>query len=249
MTRINWDSIGQRFYEAGVDRGVLYVDGKPAVPWTGLISVNTDQSGGEIKPRFLDGIMISNRTTPETFEGSIQAYTYPLEFEECDGTKFLENGLRATRQRRKSFNLAYRTRVGSDVDGLDHSYKIHILYNVRAQPTERPHRTMGDQVEPLQFSWQIIAREPIVSGLRPTAHYIIDSKTVPAGLLSQIEDVLYGTEGTDPSLPTAGELIFMFDSFEDMSYDAGFPSTPVFAIYDAGTIDTPVLETIDGGTP
>lgn len=247
MAKIDWKSTGKRFYETGVDRGVLYVGDGPGVPWTGLVNVNDSQSGGEIKTRFLDGVMISNRASPETFVGTIEAFTYPPEFEKCDGSALLQNGLRTTRQRRHLFHLVYRTKVGDDLSGLDRAYKIHILYNVRAEPSERSYRTLSDQNEPITFSWRIFARGQLVAGIRPSPHFVIDSRDVPALLLEDVEELLYGTEATDPSLPTAGELIFLFDSFEDMVYDAGGPYTPVFATYDAGGPDDPYDNTIDGG--
>lgn len=247
MVRINWSNPGERFYEAGIDRGVLYVDGSSGVAWTGLVNVSQSQSGGEAKPRYRDGIKISNRTSPEEFEATIEAYTYPPAFERCDGTYLGESGLRLTQQRRKAFGMSYRSKVGNDLDGLDHGYKIHILYNLKAEPSARGYRTLTDQNEPITFNWKVSSRGAVVPGYRPTAHFIVDSRDVPAALLSIIENLLYGDETTEPTLPTPGELMFLFDSFQDLVYDAGSPYTPVFVTYDAGTPSTPVLETIDGG--
>lgn len=247
MARIDWSAVGSRFFEAGVDRGVLYLADNPGVPWVGLTAVNQSQSGGESKPRYIDGVKISNHASPEEFRATIEALTYPTEFEQCDGTAFVQNGLRATQQRRKPFSMVYRTRVGNDIDGVDHSYKIHILYNLRAEPTERGYQTLGEQDEAMVFSWDVTARGELINGLLPTAHFEVDSRDVPVDLLQALEDILYGAEMTDPSLPSPGELVFLFDSFEDLVYDAGTPFTPVFATYDAGSPSTPVLETIDGG--
>lgn len=247
MTRIDWISAGKRFFEAGIDRGVLFVGDAPGVPWTGLVNVSQKQSGGEAQPRYLDGIKISNRASMEEFEGSIEAFTYPTEFEACDGTARLQNGLRASQQRRKPFNLAYRSKIGNDTTGVNFAYKLHLLYNLRAEPSDRAFKTLSDQIEPDTFNWSVSSRPAVVSGIRPTAHFVIDSRDTPAELISALEDLLYGTELTDPALPTPGELIFMFDSFEDLVYDAGGPYTPVFATYDAGLIDDPYDETIDGG--
>lgn len=247
MTRINWSKAGDRFFEAGVDRGVLYVEGNVGVPWIGLIEINHSQSGGDPKPRYLDGIKISNYSSPEEFEATIQAYTYPTEFEQCDGTSRIQNGLRATRQRRKSFSLVYRSKVGNDVIGLDHAYKIHILYNLKAAPSDRGYRTLSDNTEAIPFSWKVTSRADMISGLFPTAHFVIDSRDVPNQLLQDLENILYGDPTKEPSLPSAGELVFMFDSFEDLVYDAGSPFTPVFAVYDAGGPETPIEDTLDGG--
>lgn len=249
MARIDWSVPGTKMYEAGVEKGVLYVASEPGVAWTGLINVSTKQSGGEAKLRYLDGVVISNRSSPEEFEGTIEAYTYPQQFERCDGTKLLENGLRATRQRRQSFSMCYRTLVGNDLNGLKHAYKIHILYNLRAEPSDRGYRSLTNEIEPSTFQWNISARPEMVAGIRPSAEFVLDSRDVPADLMSDVEDILYGSPTTAPRLPTAGELVFMFDSYLDMVYDAGGPYTPVFVTYDAGTPVTPVTATIDGGTP
>lgn len=247
MTRVSWTNTGERVFEAGIDRGVLYVEGAPGVPWIGLVSVNQKQSGGEAKPRYRDGIKIGNRTSPEQFEATIEAFTYPLEFERCDGTHRVDNGLRITQQRRKAFGLSYRSHVGNDIAGLSYGYKIHILYNLKAQPSDRGYQTLSDSSEPATFSWSVSSRAAQLLGHRPTSHFIIDSRDVPSSLLETIENILYGTESQEPTLITPGELLFLFDSFEDMIYDAGSPYTPVFITYDAGTPSTAVTETIDGG--
>lgn len=247
MARIDWTEAGERFFEAGVDRGVLYVGENPGVPWVGLVEVSQSQSGGDAKPRYLDGVKISNYSAPEEFEATIQAFTYPTEFEQCDGTALLQNGLRVTRQRRKPFGMVYRTKVGNELKGLDLGYKIHILYNLRAEPSARGYQTLSDDNEPISFSWDVTSRGDLVTGLAPSAHYVIDSRDVPAELLLEIENILYGDSVRNPSLPSAAELVFLFDSFEDLVYDAGDPYTPVFETYDAGNPDTPITSTIDGG--
>lgn len=247
MTRIDWAGTGQRFFEAGIDRGVLYVGSNPGVPWIGLVAVNQSQSGGQAKPRYMDGIKIGNFASPEEFEATIEAFTYPTEFEQCDGTALVQNGLKVTQQRRQPFHMVYRTKVGNDVEGLDLAYKIHIIYNARAEPSDHAFRTLSDQNEPRLFTWHVTTRAELVSGLFPSAHYMVDSRDVPAELLQELEDILYGDSVREPSIPSPGELVFLFDSFEDLVYDAGSPLTPVFATYDAGTPDTPVTSTIDGG--
>lgn len=247
MTRISWTNVGERVFEAGIDRGVLYVDGSIGVPWIGLINVSQSQSGGEVKPRYLDGLKIGNRTSPEQFEATIEAYTYPVEFERCDGTHRVDNGLRITQQRRKSFGMVYRSGVGNDAAGLAHGYKLHILYNLKAEPSDHGYQTLTDSPEPLTFSWSVSSRAVQILGHRPTAHFIVDSRDIPLALLEQLENILYGTESENPTLISPGELLFLFDSFEDTVYDAGSPYTPVFVTYDAGSPSTTVLETIDGG--
>ena len=247
MTRIAWSEIGNRLFEAGVDRGVLYVGDDPGVAWTGLIGVQENSSGGEPKPRFVDGVKVSNHASLEQFEGTIEAFAYPLPFEACDGTAILQNGLRAKHQRRRSFGMTYRTKIGNDLQGLEYAYKIHILYNLRAEPSERGFETLGEDVEPMVFSWDVTARPEIVLGLVPTAYFEIDSRTVPSELLEIIENILYGDSTQDSSLPSAGELFFLFDSYNDLVYDAGSVLSPVFSIHDAGSAAAPVTSTIDSG--
>lgn len=247
MTRIIWAETGSRLYEAGVDRGVLFVGENPGVPWTGLIGVQDSRSGGDPKPRYIDGIKVSNHSSLEQFEGTIEAFTYPSEFEVCDGTVNLQNGLRAKRQRRKPFSMVYRTKVGNDLKGLDFAYKIHILYNLRAEPSERGYETLGEDVEPMTFSWDVSARPEVIAGLVPTSYFEIDSRYVPQELLDIVENILYGDSTQESSLPTAGELFFLFDSYTDLVYDAGGPLTPTFSIHDAGSASTPVTSTIDSG--
>jgi hypothetical protein len=247
MTRIDWAQVGHHYFEAGIDRGVLFVDDNPGVPWIGLVNFNHKQSGGEASPRYLDGIKISNRSSPEEFEGTLDAYMYPTEFERCDGTYRADNGLRITQQRRRPFNLVYRSKIGNEFVGLERAYKIHLMYNLSAAPSDRGYKTLVDQNEPLTFSWGITSRAVPVEGYRPSAHFIVDSRDVPAELLTQLEDILYGTEDAEPSMPTPGELLFLFDSYLDEVYDAGTPYTPVFAIYDAGDPYEPVVQIIDGG--
>jgi hypothetical protein len=247
MTRIAWSQPGTRLFEAGVDRAVLYIGDAAGIPWTGLISVNDSRAGGEPKPRFLDGIQISNHAGPERFEGSIEAYTFPPEFQVCDGSVSYQNGLRARKQRRRAFSMCYRTKIGNDLSGIDHAYRLHILYNLRAQPTDRGYQTLGEDIEPMTFTWDVTARPEVVDGLLPTAYFEIDSRETPAELLTTLENILYGDATQDASLPTAGELLFLFDSFEDLVYDAGSIFTPVFSIHNAGASEDPVTTTIDSG--
>lgn len=247
MTRLDWATVSDRFFEAGVDRGVLYVGNNIGVPWLGLTQVSDSSSGGEAKSRYLDGVKISNHASPEEFEADLEALHYPPEFEPCDGTVVVQNGLRVSQQTRKAFGLTYRTMVGNAVTGVDHAYKIHILYNLRAAPSGRDYQTLGDKNEAMPFSWALTSRGELVEGLRPVSHFSVDTRDVPAELVDILENMLYGDEFGDAHLPSPGELIFLFDAFEDDVYDAGSPFTPVYAIYDAGSPGTAVTLTLDGG--
>lgn len=247
MAPISWSKPGSRLFESGVDRCVLYVGSNPGVPWMGVTSVEAGSSGGDVKERYLDGVMISNYAEPENFEGSIEAFTYPREFEPCDGISSIANGLRAMQQPRKPFNLSYRTKIGNELNELGYAYRLHFIFNVRAEPASRGFKTLGGEVEPTTMNWSLKARHSLINGLRPTSYLSLDSREVPAELLKTIEDILYGTEITSPRIPSAAELAFLFDSFLDNVYDAGDPLTPVFVTYDAGTPSTTFVNTIDGG--
>lgn len=249
MARILWDHIGERVYETGVDRGVLYVDEAPGVPWSGLVSIDESPTGGTSQAHYLDGVKFRNQSTLEEFEATLQAYTYPREFDECNGTFSLGNGLFATQQRRKSFSLAYRTLVGNDVRGQDYAYKIHLVYDAKAEPSSFSHKTVNDSAEVGNFSWKLTTKPSILAGIRPTSHFVIDSRDTPPALLGFIEDILYGTELTFPRLPSAGELEFLFKVFENPEYDGGTPLSEFYYTYDGGPVTNTQTETIDGGAP
>lgn len=210
MPRLSWSATGERFYETGVDRGVLYVGTNPGVAWTGLTSVSESPSGGEPKAYYIDGIKYLNLSSAEEFEATVNAFNSPPEFGPCDGTVSIQNGLFVTQQPRKPFGLSYRTKVGNDIDGSDHAYKIHLVYNALAAPSERSNNTLGDSTEPNDLSWSITTRPPVVTGFKPTAHFLIDSRLTPQDILIEIEDILYGSDANSSRLPSAQELTDMF---------------------------------------
>jgi hypothetical protein len=247
---MRWATAGQRTFEAGLDRGVLFVDGIDGVPWNGLISVAESPSGGDLQEYYFDGRKYLQLLSSVEFAATIQAYTYPDEFEVCDGTAPAGNGLFVTNQRRKSFGLCYRTYVGNDLKGVEAAYKIHLIYNALAAPTPRPNNTMSATVDPYNFSWQITTKPPTFAGFKPTAHFVINSQDTPADLLARLEDILYGTESQDPRLPSVDELIFMFESYQPTGFDAGYLTEPYFNGFDAGDSPTePQTALIDGGGP
>jgi hypothetical protein len=215
VPRLAWNSSGTRSYEAGVDRGVLYVAGQPGVAWNGLTSVSENSSGGEAKPYYIDGVKYANVPTYEEYEATITAFTYPDEFLECEGRVQARSGLFVTRQRRKSFGFSYRTKVGNDLaDNL--GYKIHIIYNALASPSDRESTTVGDSVEAMDFSWDITTRPPAISGYRRTSHFVIDSRHTDPIVLGIIEDILYGNESETARLPTFDELLEAFDTISNL---------------------------------
>lgn len=211
MPRLTWSAVGERFYETGVDRGVLYVNGIYGVAWTGLTSVAESPSGGEARPYYIDGVKFLNISSAEEFEATINAFYRPLEFGPCDGTASIQNGLFVTQQPRKSFGLSYRTKLGNDVDGSDHAYKIHLVYNALAAPSERSNNTLGDSADPSVFSWAITTLPPSITGFKPTAHLVIDSRSTDPSVLSNVEDILYGNEANTAHLPSPDELIAIFN--------------------------------------
>lgn len=215
MPRLSWGTTGKRYYETGVDRGVLYVDEASGVAWNGLISIIESLSGGEPKPYYLDGFKFLNLSSVEEYAATIQAFSSPPEFDVCDGNISMYPGLFITRQRRKSFGLCYRTKLGNDIDGVDHGYKIWLIYGALAAPTASDNTTINDSPEPIAFSWAITATPPLISDFRPTAQLIIDSRTTDSALLTVLEDIFYGSLASLPRLPALDELIVLFADYDE----------------------------------
>lgn len=254
MARLVWGETGERFFETGVDRGVLYIESRPGVVWNGLTSVTESPTGGDAQPYFIDGIKYQNVPNAEDFEGTIEAFTYPNEFTECEGLIEAYSGLFLTSQGRKPFGLAYRTLVGNDVNGVDKGYKIHLLYNVLAEPTSRSNSTMDDNPNPQNFSWKITTLPPPVVGYRRTAHFIIDSRVTDPLALAAIEDILYGTESLTSRLPLPAEIFTIFETNSsfvvvdngDGTFTASGTDFEVFMSgVDTFTIDTPSAVFVD----
>lgn len=218
MASILWDQVGKRYYEAGVDRGVLYTTNNTGVAWNGLTSVTETSSGGEPTPYYLDGVKYLNVPGLEDFGGTIEAYTYPDAFAVHDGTAVL-NGLQIHQQRRRPFGLSYRTGLGNDVDGINHGYKLHLIYNCLAMPSEGAYSSLSNDPEAMTFSWSftttpVSAADTSIKTL-PASHISIDTRHAPGGTLLEIENYLYGTKSTTPRLPTLKQL---FTWFEDPKF-------------------------------
>lgn len=209
--RLTWDTTGSRVFEAGVDRGVLYVGAAAGVPWIGLIGVDEAPTGAEPKPLYIDGIKYLNRAMTDEFEATIIAYTYPVEFGQCDGTARIRGGLFFGQQERKSFGFSYRTMVGNDVRGLKHGYKLHLVYNALAIPSGRARKTFNASPEAIELSWAVTTKPRKVAGAAPTAHVVVDSRYTHPVTMAAIEDILYGNENSVARLPTPEELIVIFD--------------------------------------
>lgn len=207
MAKLLWDQPGTRFYETGLDRGVLFVGTQEGVAWSGLISVDESPTGAEAKPYYIDGFKYLNIAAVEEFEATITAFSAPAEFAPCDGRTFLNNGLIATQQPRVPFNFSYRTKIGNDIDGVDYAYKIHIVYNALAAAAGRNYSTTGDSAEAAQLSWSVTTLPPAMTGLKPTAHFAIDTRASSPAFLTALEDFLYGTDVDQSRLPTPQELM------------------------------------------
>lgn len=212
--KLIWNNSGEKFFETGIDRGVLYPSGMGGIAWNGLVAVNEAPSGGEAQPYYLDGVKYLNYSSPEEYEANLEAYTYPEEFELCDGSFSLANGLTITQQNRKSFGLSYRTVVGNDIHGSDFAYKIHLLYNAMAEPSSKEYSSIADETEPLTFDWKLVTRpvkfQDDAFGVKYGSHLVLDSRKIYPEAMRAIEEVLYGTDANAARLPLPQEIIDIF---------------------------------------
>lgn len=203
--KLSWDNSGERLYETGVKNGVLYVQNAGAYPkgvaWNGLTAVTESPSGAEATPLYADDIKYVELTSEEEFGGTIEAYTYPDEFAECDGSAELAKGVKIGQQKRKVFGLVYKTTLGNDEDGNDHGYKLHLVYGCKAAPSEKAYATINDSPEAITFSWEFTTTPVAVAGHKPTAHIEIDSTKADSTCLAALEAKLFGTETDEPQLP------------------------------------------------
>lgn len=213
MARIVWDKVGERIFEAGVDHGVLYTTNGEGVAWNGLISVDESPSSGDVTPYYIDGVRYVNVADRHEFSGKIEAYTYPEEFAQHDGWSFLDTGIAVDEQDRSEFGLSYRTKVGNDIDGIDHGYKIHVIYNALATPTPKDYVTDDQNVEAMTFSWSFTTIPVEVEGHAPSSHIVIDSTKAKSDVMRRFENMLYGTSSVAPKLPSLPEVVKLFDDW------------------------------------
>lgn len=220
MSKLIWDNTGERTYETGVNQGVLYPQGDggtypTGVAWNGLTAVTESPSGAEPTPLYADNIKYLNLISNEEFGATIEAYTYPDEFAQCDGSAEISTGVMIGQQSRKAFGLAYKTTIGNDTDGIDYGYKLHIIYGAMASPSEKGYATINDSPEAITFSWELTTTPVPISGFKPTASITIDSTKTAADKLKALEDILFGADATtDPvaeaivsHLPLPDEII------------------------------------------
>lgn len=217
MSKIVWDAIGDHIFETGVRNGVLYLKGaegtyNTGVAWNGLTSVSESPEGAEPTDLYADDIKYLTLMSAENFKATIEAYTYPVEFEECDGSATIAKGVVIGQQPRKPFGLCYRTAIGNDTDGNEHGYKLHIVYGCLASPSEKQYSTINDSPEAITFSWEVSATPVNVPGKKPAATLIIDSTKADKSKLTALEAILYGSEEDEPRLPLPEEISAMMAS-------------------------------------
>ena len=215
--KLVWDEVGKRFFETGVDRGVLYPqdeegDYGTGVVWNGLTAVTESPSGAELTDLWADNIKYASLRSAENFGATVEAYTYPDEFAECDGSAEIATGVTIGQQSRKPFGLSYRTKIGSDTDTELKGYKIHLVYGATASPSEKAYATINESPDAITFSWELSTTPVPVPGFKPTASITIDSTKVPEAKLKSIEDLLYGTESETAKLPLPAEIITLLST-------------------------------------
>ena len=212
MAKIVWDAVGDHIFETGVRNGVLYLkDAQGAyntgVAWNGLTSVSESPEGAEPTDLYADDIKYLSLMSAENFKATIEAYTYPVEFEECDGSATIAKGVVIGQQSRKPFGLCYRTSIGNDTDGNEHGYKLHIVYGCQASPSEKQYSTINDSPDAVTFSWEVSTTPVNVNGNKPTATLTIDSTKADKSKLTALEAILYGSEQDEPRLPLPDEIV------------------------------------------
>lgn len=246
MTTLVWDQVGEREFETGIDHGVLYIPTagvySNGVAWNGLTGVTESPSGAEATPLYADNIKYLNMTSAEQFGATLECYTYPDEFAQFDGQATPSPGVSIGQQARKGFGLSYRTRLGNDIDGDDHGYKLHLVYGCTAAPTEKAYTTVNESPEAITFSYEIATVPVPVTDMRPTSIITIDSTKEDETKMNELLVILYGDDETDPRLPMPDEIIAHFAT--DTPLTAATPTTPA---YNAGT-HTITIPTVTGVT-
>ena len=209
MTALMWDKTGERFFETGLDRGVLYTTDGVAVPWNGLTQV-TEDTEREIKSYWMDGVKYLDHHVPGSYSAKLEAFTYPDVLDELTGTKRYAPGVYLHDQSARVFHVSYRTGLGNDLD-QELGYKLHVVYNVMAVVNSAGMGTLSDSTDPAKFAWDLTGTPPQMFGARPTSHISLHSTTIDPVLLQAIEALLYGTSDVDPALPTMVDLLTMIE--------------------------------------
>lgn len=239
MPKLRWDQPGEHRYETGIDRGVLYLSDGSGVPWNGLVSVQVN-AGAEVTPLYFDGIKYLETRSGDEFGATLTAMTYPDEFLEYDGYQEVRDGvLMADQPVVETFGLSYRTLVGNDTEGQEHGYKIHILYDLTAVPSDVTFNTLSSSVDNSDFAWKLTGVPQVVPGFKPAVHLVIDSRTINEYLLRDLESLLYGEDASD--IPV--------DDPDDFVDGGATPSTTSDDTLDGGTYSSTTTDVLDGGTP
>lgn len=212
MSKLAWDQTGERLYETGVRKGVLYPQSSDGtypkgVAWNGLIGITEKPTGAESNPLYADDIKYLDLTSAEEFEANVEAYTYPPEFGECDGSAEIAKGVIAGQQPRIPFGMSYRTIIGNDVSSDEYGYKLHLIYGAKAAPSEKGYESVSDDPDAITFSWDLTTTPVAIEGYSPTASLTIDSTKTDAVKLEALEEILYGSEDAEPKLPLPDEVV------------------------------------------
>lgn len=234
--KMKWDQDTQRFYEGGVDQGALFPLGssgyEKGVAWNGLTKVEEKPTGAEITKKYANNKQYAQLQSAEEYEATIEAYTFPDEFYPCNGMKQVADGVFAHQQNRKRFGLVFRSLIGNDVDGYDYGFKYHVVYGCLAKPASQSHDTTDDDVDIDPLSWDISATAPsaTIAGIKPAATYTIDSRLTSAEKIAQFENLVYGSESSEPTMPTPEQIIEIFGTVDDTndynSADSGSETEP-----------------------
>lgn len=224
MAKLVWDAIGERYYETGTKNGVLYLqnsEGKysKGVAWSGLTAVTESPSGADNTDIYADDIKYASLRAAETFGATIEAYTYPVEFAECDGSAEIVDGVMIGQQNRKAFGFSYRTKISNDAN-ID-EYKLHLIYGATASPSEKSYATINDSPEAITFSWEVTTTPVNIEGYKPTATVVIDSRKADKTKLAEFESIIYGSESTEARLPLPDEVLELFEAETDETTTVG----------------------------
>lgn len=255
MTKLAWDQMGERFYETGVDHGVLYlpdssgayVDG---VAWNGLTAVTEKPTGADANPQYADNIKYLNLRSAEMFDATIAAFTYPEEFNQFDGLMTPTPGVTVGQQTRRNFGLSFRSILGNDIESNDYGYKLHLVYGLSASPSQKAYTTVNDKPAPIDFSWDVTSVPVAVPDGKPTSILVVDSTLVDATALGDLETILYGDTGVDPRLPLPAEVLALFTgtittvrpgvpSYNGTTHTITIPSTAGVTYYIDGVAQAP----------
>ena len=253
MTVLSWDGTGERLYETGVDRGVLYIPNNgiydTGYAWNGLTAVTESPSGAEPTALYADNIKYLTLMSAEDYGITIEAYTSPVQFALCDGTAQVSAGVFVGQQPRKAFGFSWRTRIGNDVSASDFGYKLHLVWGAMASPSEKAFETINDTPDAITLSWEVSTTPVAATGFKPVASMTIDSTKVLPAALSQLENALYGTAGSSPRLPSPDEVVAIFTGSAPTSVTPTAPTATAAGVITIPTVPGVVYRRTDTNAP